>query len=357
VRNEGSEGVKEMKGMKGMRCLRGLGLAVLILLAGGGAYGLEDLPLVNTQTLSLAGMEDLAISYGHDELILRESETGELVIKEYMSRDHSRYYARVSRAGGALRIRRGRRPWLGWNWKARAEIYLPRSFRGNLRIANASGNLSADMDLSGYKTVDVTVNSGKALFKDIAGGTVSVRVNSGELELRALEGSSFVSVSSGRLRISRMAGEEHRLKVSSGGLRIGGLEGRAVLELTSGSIAVDRVRGGVEARVSSGLLELDDIVGPGSFEVSSGNLRMNLTELPEDLCFRLSSGDIELGIPLEIPINLDVTASSGNLRVYEGGTEILRVSGNSTVLRPLGTGAERTIQARISSGNLTINRR
>jgi hypothetical protein len=333
--------------------------AVLALLgAGGGAmtvYALEDLPLVNTETLSLEGVESLTLSYGHDDLVLRESESGDLVIKEYMNRDNSRYFARVSRAGGAVRIRQGRRPWLHWNWKARAEIYLPRSFRGDLRIANASGTLAADADLLGYRTVDITVSSGEVFLKEVSGETVSIHISSGEMELRALRGNSFISVSSGRLRLDQVTGGETHIKVSSGRLRIGALEGQAAFELTSGNVVVDRARGGMEGRVSSGILELRDFSGPGSFRVSSGNLRMNLGELREDLRFRLSSGTIDLGIPLDIPFNLDAETSSGSVQVDEGGLEVLRVSGN--VLRPLGAGAERTIFARVSSGKLVINRR
>jgi hypothetical protein len=333
-------------------------LALLVSLAGGGtAFALEDLPLVNTETLSMEGIESLTISYGHDEMILRESESDDLVIKEYMKRDHARYAARVSRAGGAVRVRRGKRPWLYWGWKARAEIYLPRSFRGDLRVSNASGPLSADTDLLDYRTIDISVSSGEVFLRGVSGETVSIHVSSGDLDLRALRGNSFVSLSSGRVQIGGMGGGEHHIKVSSGRLRIGSLEGEAGLELTSGNILVDQARGGMDARVSSGTMELGEFSGQGSFRMSSGNLRMNVKELREDLRFQLSSGTIDLGIPPEIPFNLDAETNSGSVRVNEGGREVLKVSGNSTVLRPLGDGPDRTVFARINSGNLVINRR
>jgi DUF4097 and DUF4098 domain-containing protein YvlB len=312
---------------------------------------------VNTETLSLGDTETLTLAYGHDELVLRESETDDLVVKEYMSRDNDRYFARISRAGGMLRIRQGRRPWLHWNWRARAEIYLPRSFRGNLRISNSSGTLSGDTDLLGYRTVDITVSSGRVFLKEVSGGTVSLHASSGEMELGAVSGDSFVSVSSGRLRLDRLSGGEAHIKVSSGRLWIGALEAQADLELTSGNVAVDRVRGGMEGRVSSGVMELKDFSGSGSFRVSSGVVRMDLGELPEDLRFRLSSGAVTLGVPRAVPFNLDAETNSGSVEVDEGGLEVLKVSGNSTVLRPLGADPERTIFARISSGRLIINRR
>ena len=102
-------------------------LPLLLLLAGfTGLFALEDLPLVNTQTISLEGIDTLSISYGHGGVVLRESSSGELVIREYMNRDKARYYAELTRTAGELRIRRGGRPWFfGFLFRSRAEMSMP----------------------------------------------------------------------------------------------------------------------------------------------------------------------------------------------------------------------------------------
>jgi hypothetical protein len=329
----------------------------LMLAAAGSSYGLEDLPLVYTEAVDLGDIGELSISYGEDTLILRESETDKLVIKEYMSRDSQRYYARISRFAGTLQIRRGRRPWFSWTWRARAEIYLPRSFRGNLRIANSSGTLSADADLLDYKNIDISVSSGRVLLNDLSGDSVSLRVSSGELDTGAVRGNSLVSVSSGRLRVGSLEGEENRVKISSGRLRVGSLEGNGIFEISSGTAAVEQVRGRVETDISSGSLDLGDFSGEGAFEVRSGSLHLILRDLEGDLRFNLSSGSIDVAVPAALSFNLDAVTRSGWVQVRENGAELFRVSGNSTVLRPLGPAPERTIFARTNSGNLTINRR
>jgi hypothetical protein len=319
-------------------------------------YDRGDLPLVHTETVELGGVENLGISYGHDTVILRESESDELIINEYMDQDNPRYYVRVSRSARTVQIKQGRRPWFWRNWHTRAEIYLPRSFRGNLRLSNSSGSLSADMDLRDYKSVDISVSSGTVLLNDVSGESVSVHVSSGEIDIGAVEGNSFVSVSSGRMRIDRVTGEENRVKASSGRLRIGALEGHGIFDISSGTIAVDQVRGQVDVDISSGGLELGEFSGGGTFEISAGNLKLDMRSLEEDLRFKLSSGAANVTIPKAIPFNLDAVTRSGTVLVNEGG-EQLKVSGNSTVLRPLGASPERTIFAQTSSGNLTINRR
>jgi hypothetical protein len=318
--------------------------AMLLLALCAGLSALEGLPLVNTETVSLEGISVLSIDSGHGDVILRESDSGSLVIKEYMNRDNPRYYAKVSRNAGTLRIEQGRRPWFfGFLLRSRAEIYLPPSFRDNLRIANASGNLSGDADLLGYKTIDISVRSGSVLLRRLSGETVSIRVSSGGLDVATIGGNSFVSVSSGKLKFGELAGTEHRIKVSSG------------------NIAVEQARGRIDLAVASGSVVVGDFAGEGNFELSSGDLRLDIRELAGDLRFRLSSGDAELSIPAGLAFTLDAVTQSGSVRVTEGGAEALRVSGNSTVLRPIGgaAGADglRTIYARISSGKVAINRR
>ena len=69
----------------------------LLLTAAAGVYEQEDLPLVNTQTVSLEGVGSLSISYGSDDITIRKSDSNNLSIREYMERDRPRYYANVIR--------------------------------------------------------------------------------------------------------------------------------------------------------------------------------------------------------------------------------------------------------------------
>jgi DUF4097 and DUF4098 domain-containing protein YvlB len=369
-------------------------LALLLVLAGARGYAQENLPLVNTVTLSLEGADILSLNWGDDEVILRESGTGDLIIREYMKKDRPQYYAQVTRSGGTVTIRRGRRPWLPWFWKtARIEIYLPRSFRENLRISHSSGAFSAETDLLDYRTLDLSVSSGSAFFRRLSGGTVSVRLSSGNLEINGIGGASFISLSSGTMRIDELTGTEHRIKTSSGRMRIGRMQGAGSLEISSGGIAVERLegnasieirsgdiqiaeltgtdhrirsssgrtviekaRGRMELHASSGSVTVGDFSGEGNFELSSGSIALDMREITGDLRFKVSSGNITVNLPREFAFNLDAVTDSGSVLVNEDGNEAARVSGNSTVLRPFGPSPVRTIYTRTSSGRVHINR-
>jgi hypothetical protein len=314
------------------------GMILCLLLAGGLRVYAADIPLVNTESLSLAGVKNLSIDYGSDVVILRESETGELVIKEYMTKDRPQYYAVISRSGDSLSIRSGRRPWLPWDWRSRAEIYLPQSFRENIRIANGSGSFTAETDLTGYRSVDLSVSSGAMLLNRAAAETLSVRVSSGELEARSMEGNSFISISSGKLRIDKLTGEEHRVKVSSGRL------------------AITEAQGQLEGRITSGNLDLGNFSGHGDFDISSGRVNLGLRKPTGDMRITVSSGTINLTIPRKISFNLDAVTNSGSVSVDDGPEGTVRVRGNSTVLRPFGPSPAITLYARTSSGSIRIKR-
>jgi DUF4097 and DUF4098 domain-containing protein YvlB len=377
--------------------IRGTALALFLFLGALAGYAEavpQDLPLVNSETLSPAGVETLSIDYADDTVLIRESETGDIVLKEYMKKDRSQYYARVSRSGGTLTIRRGRRPWFNWSWKARVEIYLPRSFRENIRISMSSGTLWAETDLQDYKTIDVSVSSGSVFYKRLSAETASIRLASGDMDIAGIGGNSFISISSGRLQIGDLSGGEHRIKTTSGRMRIGAIRGNSDIEISSGGIAIERIegnaameiqsgnlqiteiagtshrirsssgrtriekiRGSLDIHASSGSIGIGDFSGEGSFELSSGDISLDMRELTGDLRFRVSSGTIKVNLPRESSFNLDAVTNSGRVSVYEGGKEIIHTSGNSTVLRPIGTSPERTIYARTSSGSVNIDLR
>lgn len=381
--------------IKRMMNIRTIAALLFLILAGAPAgYAAEDLFLVNTQNISLGGIDTLSISYGSGEVIFRESGTGDLVIREYMKTDRPRYYADISRSAGTLSVRRGRRPWLDWFWNSRIEIYLPPSFRENIKIANASGTIQAETDLLDYKTIDVSVGSGVTSFNRLSAGTVSIRVSSGDLNIRSAAGNSFISLSSGRLRITELSGQEHRLKVSSGDIRIGTMLGGSILELSSGRVEIEgltgdadmeiksgslriaalagtthrfrvlsgratitEARGRMETEVTSGSFSIESFSGEGNFGLSSGDIILAMEELTGDLRFRVSSGKVILNLPRIIPFNLDAITNSGRITVTESGDEAARVSGNSTIFRPFGPAPEHTLYARTTSGSVTINRR
>ena len=60
--------------------------------------------LVNTQTLSLEGVDTLSVDYISESVRFYAGNGDEVVVKEYMNRDEQELFARITREGGTLRI-------------------------------------------------------------------------------------------------------------------------------------------------------------------------------------------------------------------------------------------------------------
>jgi hypothetical protein len=342
-----------------MMKFRGAAPVLLLLLAVSvPGFAQDDLPLVNTTTISPVGVDTFSISYGSHDVIIRESDTGSFVLKEYMEKDRPRYYSRVSRSEGTVIVRQGQQPWFHWFRKQpRVEIYLPGEFRKNLMISLSSGTISAETDIPDYRNIDLSVNSGSAVFKRVSAETLSIRVSSGSLDIADAGGNALISLSSGRLQIENLAGTEHRVKTSSGRMRIGSLQGASGIEVSSGGVVVEKAAGRMNVAVMSGSVSIGELSGEGGFELSSGVIGLGLRELTGDLHVAISSGTINVSVPMDVPFILDAVTKSGVVTISERGDEALRIYGNSTVLRPIGSSPVRTIYTRTGSGTVRINRK
>jgi hypothetical protein len=65
---------------------------------------------------------------------------------------------------------------------------------------------------------------------------------------------------------------------------------------------------------------------------------------------------VDLAVPEDLSFNLDAVITSGGVRVMTSGDDTIRVSGNSTVLRPIGPNPAQTIYVKTSSGSVNIRR-
>jgi lia operon protein LiaG len=134
-----------------------------------------------------------------------------------------------------------------------------------------------------------------------------------------ISGNADVEVSSGSLRLGRLEGERHRLHSSSGSIEV---------EVLGGEVDVSSRSGGVALGV----------------EILSG-----------DLAFDIRSGSLELRLPREPGFYLDAESSSGRVTIHSREGDF-STRDRSSILRPIGENPERTIYARVQSGNITINR-
>ncbi len=322
-----------------------VGLSCLMVAAiyGGGSYfdfKISNLKLVNTQNISLDGIDALNVNYTSDDVVLYTGDTGELIIKEYMSftpvKDE---LTKITKSGGTIRVEGGRDRIARWfftfGYSSRVEIYLPSGYRGELSVSTSSGDIDSDIVLS-LSNCEVSCSSGDIKLREIYADNIKVSTSSGDISIGKAEGISRITASSGDIKLLGGAGDT-RIATSSGDITVAGFMGFLNAEASSGDISVTSSAGEKEIKTTSGQIDLQDssgyvhikassgdvritkFQGFGSFETTSGSIKIEYAEaysIEEDITVKASSGDVTLILPEKAQFNFEAKTSSGDIRTH-----------------------------------------
>jgi DUF4097 and DUF4098 domain-containing protein YvlB len=324
-----------------------LGLVILmvsVINSGGfsisSSYSIANVNLVNTRNLSMEGIEVLSLDYSSDDIIFYESDTTELILKEYMSITPNEVeLSQIKQSGSELRLLGGdrmRQNWIFNHYSGYVEVYLPSGFHGSISASTSSGNIETDLALNlsefaaDCSSGDIRLNevyasqisaetsSGNIEF-DKAEGERSFSSSSGDIKVRGGNGDTEVSSTSGNIMIVENTGELNA-EASSGDITIDTVNGVKEVETTSGEIQLSECSGYLNASSSSGDIIVSDLGGAGVFESTSGNINVTFTdELAEnrdDIEAVASSGEVELKLPPGLNFDFVAKTSSGDIDTF-----------------------------------------
>lgn len=272
--------------------------------------------LANELTFSLDGILDLTISYDEDKLTFFESESDKLVVREYMTNNKKRYYAKVRDHDDSIKISEGNKPFLKNKFTRRIEIFIPASYQNNLKITTTDG----DIDLSEK-----------------------------DLNLSALR----VDSTSGRIQICSAKAEEIYLSSTRGNLSLGNISADSIrLETNSGSVTCDKLDGSVSYTTTRGNADIKDANGFGSYRAdNSGRLRVHYTNVTDDLSFFNKNGDIDLTLPSDLQFEFEAATKNGTITT--SFQERVAVKGN-TIKGTVGSSPTATITIETKNGNIKV---
>ncbi|MDR1047430.1 MAG: DUF4097 domain-containing protein [Treponema sp.] len=312
---------------------------LLVLTGSTDLYARDWRKLVNEESRPLTNINRIVIDYGARDLVFVEGSGENLVIQDFMFRDRKGDYSVMERSsGGELTISRAERRLPFFFWFARtpkSEIYIPPSFRGDFDFRVSSGNIKAESRIATAGTVNMELRSGDVRMRSLEGGNVSISVRSGNLNIDDLRGDCRAELSSGDIRVKNLEGGNISISVKSGNMDIDNARGDCTVELTSGDVTI----GG--------------IAGRGSYSVTSGNIRLKMTELSGNQSFDVRSGNITLALPRGTSYNLDAASRSGDIKIRDSGLEGFGNS-NSIIVKSFGDNPVYTIRSRVRSGNFEI---
>lgn len=237
---------------------------------------IETLNLVHEKSFDVQEVQHLVMTYDHATVRVLPADGDKIILREYMSRDNTDYFAKVRHTEGALTITQGRYPRF-LHLKIRIQLLIPQNFAGNLQVMNYSGNLY----MSGIRTlgaIQTAVQSGNARFENISAKNFTVKAQSGKLKLERVK-----------------ARDQVRLFANSGTIRL------------------DHVLGHVLAiKAHSGSIRGEEISGSGTIESHSGTVALSMSELTDDLAVVSRSGSVRI-MMLIANYKFDLQAKSGTV--------------------------------------------
>ena len=300
--------------------MKKIGLIIGFVLIGISGYcsGGWKNSLVNKQSIDLKNITTINVSYCVEEITLVRSNTNSLVIREFMSRDNSLYFAKITQSEDNLSIERGDRPSGLFNtFRARVEIQIPVSLSQKIIIQTTSGKIIVSDNIICSHLILRTSN-GNISINRLTADTVNIISTGGNVSINALTiDFGNIRTTNGRIHLNNIniAGL-FTINSTSGKIHLSNLKGytfdRTMTDFTRSRIHVTTISGNIElftppspifsfdARTSSGRLsvpipvyksraEVDRLLRHGMMFGTTGMGRANLM-----IVLRSESGAIKI---------------------------------------------------------------
>lgn len=273
--------------------------------------------VANEISFSLEGISEVVISYDEEHVTFYDSDSGRLVIKEYMTENKSAYYARAEQGGGKIRINEGGKPLFRDGFSRWVEVYVPAAYHEKLTVTTTEG----DADFSALPL------SLGALRIDSTAGTVCLNT----VEAQDI----FLSTTRGRIEADFLKADSIRIDTTSGSFFCEKLDGYAAYTTTSGSA------------------EIRSAVGAGNFRANnSGKLCVTYTQVTGDLVFYNKNDDICLTLPAGLEFRFEAASKNGS--IVTSFQECISLEGR-TASGAAGGNPGITVKAETNNGNIVVN--
>lgn len=304
------------------------------------AKGGTEMHLVLEEEVSLSGIDTISVLYdmNSNDVILHAGEGDTLLVKEYIGYEAKESeISTVTVSGSALEIKGKKRGYFGFagysDGGGYTELWLPVSYRGNIKIAMLSGVIISEFDLTLGGTFSAASTSGEIITQDISADRVSFSTTSGDIRAAALTGGTDISTTSGRVSVEAISGAAS-VSATSGDVYISRIEGDADLSTVSGVVAVDAgsgrrgvsttsgdirlvwTDGDFDISTTSGEVSVNVEAGAGRIESTSGDIRLELPLLTGNLLIDTTSGEVSVKLSGDNSFEFAVDTTSGGISTF-----------------------------------------
>jgi len=182
-----------------------------------------------------------------------------------------------------------------------------------------------------------------------AGVAADLKTSGGNVSLENLNGQQTAATSGGNIDVKNGKGDAN-LRTSGGNIGIDTFSGNVDAVTSGGNISAEDVKGGIKLKTSGGNLHLASVSGSLEAKTSGGNIDARITELGERISLVTSAGDVDVKMPLNRGMDLDLKGNRVKIAMsnFNGVVEDDRVQGKLN-----GGGIPVTIST--SGGNVHVN--
>lgn len=252
-----------------------------------------DCNVVSDQSYSSDTLHTVNIAFISESIRFYLHDSNDIRIVELMSKNPSPdELARVTICNGEMNIKGGRR--LFFIAKSKVDIYLPRSYHGNLIVRVTSSSIK----------IEETFKLKNVLMRGVS---------------CSIKGRSILS-------------ENIDIHVGSGSIKLNELAGQHLLSTESGAIHIDRMIGG------------------GECKTTSGSIHVAYDQLDSNLCLSTISGSVRLFVPESVSFNYYATTVSGSIHTCFNSNQYS--SSRNKVQGQVGETPDKNINIKVVSGSI-----
>ncbi|HEX6226037.1 MAG TPA: DUF4097 family beta strand repeat-containing protein [Chryseolinea sp.] len=135
------------------------------------------------------------------------------------------------------------------------------------------------------------------------------KTSDGSIEITDIEGNVHGKTSDGDVRVRQIKGRVD-VGTSDGTIRLANINGNVHASTSDGNIELDKVTGNIVVKTSDGYIDFKEVSGSFSASTSDGNIRGSVVELKDELSLRTSGGNINVSIPGQLGLDLDIKGES-----------------------------------------------
>lgn len=232
---------------------------------------------IQTKDFRLDDVHSILVDYDGKSVTIKESKTDQIIVKEYLNKNHKKFWGKIDTTRGVLSIAEGKRP-IGIGISSDLEIYLPNHYKGSILIHTTEGKISSAVSLS---------------LSDCSADTTN-----------------------GTIALSNLSADKIELTSTNGGLSLDqSISKTCSINTTNGDVQLDTISSAIDYQTKGGELAATGLSGSGTFQASGdGNMSITFSSVSDNVSVYAKNGKITLNLPSKLDFRFTAITKDGHIQ-------------------------------------------